>query len=60
MIAALPEPLTFPDLGVTVAANPDGTAVLDLGWFGKKTITTADIAALKSWLSLLDAAKLGE
>ena len=49
MTAMLPEPLVLPDLGVTVEPNPDGTATLDLGWFGKKTITTADIAALKSW-----------
>lgn len=60
MTAQLPEPLTLPDLGVTVDPNPDGSATLDLGWFGKKIVTTADIAALKSWLALLSAAKTGE
>lgn len=53
MTAQLPEPLVLSDLGVTVDAEPDGTATIDLGWFGKKTITIADRKALEAWLKLL-------
>jgi len=51
-------PLTLPDLGVTVVARPDGTATIELGWFGSRQITKADIEALKAWLVLLEAATL--
>ena len=52
----LPSPLTLPDLGVTVSANADGTASIDLGWFGVKTLTAADMAALEAWIEAVKAA----
>jgi hypothetical protein len=52
----LPAPLTLPDLGVTVSANDDGTASISLGWFGSKTLTVADMAALEAWIAALKAA----
>jgi hypothetical protein len=52
----LPLPLTLPDLGVTITAKSDGTASLDLGWLGKREISTADIAALQPWIEQVIAA----
>lgn len=59
MNSDLPAPLTLPDLGVTVSANADGTASIDLGWFGVRTLTVADMAALEAWIAGLRAASLG-
>jgi hypothetical protein len=55
-MAQMPSPLTLPDLGVTITAKPDGTAELDLGWFGQRAISTADIAALQLWIEQVVAA----
>jgi hypothetical protein len=54
-VSDLPAPLTLPDLGVTVSANADGTASIDLGWFGSKTLTPADMAALEAWIASVKA-----
>jgi hypothetical protein len=55
----LPAPLTLPDLGVTVSANADGTASIDLGWFGSRTLTAADMAALLKWIDALVGPNVG-
>jgi hypothetical protein len=49
------QPLQLPDLGITI--KPGGTlqdaATLDLGWFGDKAISWADVDALEMWIDQL-------
>lgn len=52
----LPPKLFLKDLGVTIEALPNGSAQIDLGWFGPKIVSVADLGELVVWAAQLNAA----